>query len=164
MMTYDGSRLQGPVIMVDNMGDPIDSPAYKNAYELMLAKAGKSHLVRAAYINSTGHGGQSAGEKIAGFLKLIERLDTGSWSATDPATMNTLAGQLQAEAQAAILRIRSESPPLGHGSTRRCLGIPCSNGTVRTGAPTCAPCRRLRRRSRRPRTRRVGTRPRRPSA
>ncbi len=102
MMTYDGSRLQGPVIMVDNMGDPIDSPAYKNAYELMLAKAGKSHLVRAAYINSTGHGGQSAGEKIAGFLKLIERLDTGSWSATDPATMNALAGQLQAEAQAAI--------------------------------------------------------------
>jgi hypothetical protein len=95
-MTYTG-EIRGPVIVVDNIGDPVDSEAYKSAYEHTVTRAGNGRLLRTTWIASAGHGNQTALEKIAGFVRLVERLDSGEWEATDPDSMNALAAQIQGD-------------------------------------------------------------------
>ena len=83
LTSYSGA-IAGPVIVVDNIGDPVDADAYKRAYERTIARAGRGELLRTTWVRSARHANQSALEKLAGFVKLVERLDTGSWTATTP--------------------------------------------------------------------------------
>jgi pimeloyl-ACP methyl ester carboxylesterase len=100
-MTYTG-EIRGPVIVVDNIGDPVDSEAYKRAYERTVTRAGNGRLLRTAWVASAGHGNQTALERIAGFSRLIERLDSGQWNSTSPDAMNALAAQIQVASPLAL--------------------------------------------------------------
>jgi pimeloyl-ACP methyl ester carboxylesterase len=93
-LTYTG-EIRGPVIVVDNIGDPVDSEAYKAAYEHTVTRAGNGGLLRTTWVASANHASQSALERITGFVRLVERLDSGSWGATDPDAMNALAAGIQ---------------------------------------------------------------------
>jgi pimeloyl-ACP methyl ester carboxylesterase len=104
-MTYTG-EIRGPVIVVDNIGDPVDSEAYKDAYEHTVTRAGNGQLLRTTWIGSANHASQSAAERIAGFVRLVERLDSGEWGATDPDSMNALAARVQSETSVPLGAVR----------------------------------------------------------
>jgi hypothetical protein len=93
--SYTG-KIRGPVIIVDNVGDPVDADAFKRAYEQTLTKAGTGALLRTAWIRSAGHANQTALERIAGFTALTERLDSGAWGDTSPTGMTARAARIAA--------------------------------------------------------------------
>jgi hypothetical protein len=97
-----GAEIRGPVIVVDNIGDPVDSEAYKEAYERTVAGAGNTPLLRTTWIASAGHGNQTVLERLAGFVKLIERLDTGKWSSTSARAVSEAAAQIDAESDLSL--------------------------------------------------------------
>jgi len=96
LMSYTG-EIYGPVMNVDNIGDPVDPPPAKMAYRHTLNRAGNEKLFRLAWIRRAGHGGQSDLERITAFVTLINRLDSGKWGDTSAAGMNALALQLAAD-------------------------------------------------------------------
>ena len=72
-MAYTG-EIRGPVIVVDNIGDLSIPEAYKERRYTRTARgAGNEHLLRTTWIASAGHGNQTVLERLAGFVKLIER-------------------------------------------------------------------------------------------
>ncbi len=93
IMSYTG-KISGPIINVDDIGDPVDPPSMKAAYEDTLRRAGNANLLRVAWVHRAGHGGQSDLEKISGFVTLINRLNSGQWGDTSPEGMNALAAKL----------------------------------------------------------------------
>ena len=82
-MSYTG-EISGPVINVDNIGDPVDPPSMKLAYRDTINRAGNNKLLKIVWIRRAAHGGQSDLERIAAFTTLINRLDTGKWGDTSP--------------------------------------------------------------------------------
>ena len=112
LTSYSGA-IAGPVIVVDNIGDPVDADAYKRAYERTVTRAGRGELLRTTWVRSARHANLSALEKLAGFVKLIERLDTGSWSATTPQAMLAAAAALDAKSDLELgpARFIDHSPP-----------------------------------------------------
>ena len=112
LTSYSGS-IGGPVIVVDNIGDPVDADAYKRAYERTVASAGRAELLRTTWVRSARHANQSALEKLAGFVKLIERLDSGTWSATTPEAMMAAAAAIDAKSDLDLgpARFIAHTPP-----------------------------------------------------
>jgi hypothetical protein len=112
LTSYSGA-IAGPVIVVDNIGDPVDADAYKRAYERTVARAGRADLLRTTWVRSARHANQSALEKLAGFMKLIERLDTGRWSATTPDAMMAAAAAIDAKSDLDLgpARFTIHTPP-----------------------------------------------------
>ena len=112
LTSYSGA-IGGPVVVVDNIGDPVDADAYKRAYERTVARAGRAELLRMTWVRSARHANQSALEKLAGFVKLIERLDTGAWSATTPEAMMAAAAAIDASSDLDLgtARFMAHTPP-----------------------------------------------------
>ncbi len=96
LMSYTG-EIYGPVMNVDNIGDPVDPSPAKIAYRHTLNRTGNEKLFRLAWIRRAGHGGQSDLERVTAFVTLINRLDSGKWGDTSAAGMNALALQLAAD-------------------------------------------------------------------
>jgi pimeloyl-ACP methyl ester carboxylesterase len=111
--TYTG-KIRGPVIVVDNIGDPVDADAFKLAYEQTLKKAGTQALYRMTWVRSAGHASQSALERIAGFAALVERLDTGRWPETTVAAMTARAASIAAASPVDLgpSRFIDHTPPM----------------------------------------------------
>jgi hypothetical protein len=95
LMTYTG-KISGPIIVVDN-DDPVDAAPLKLAYVETLRKAGTLDLLRLCWVRGAGHGGQTGIDRAAGFVTLIDRLESGRWPDTSPAAMNVLAERLSKE-------------------------------------------------------------------
>jgi len=93
-MSYSG-KISGPVLIVDNIGDPFDVESFDRAYERTVASAGNEALLRMTWVRSSRHSTQSPLERLAGFSVLIERLDTGRWAETSPGAMNARATQIR---------------------------------------------------------------------
>ena len=93
-MSYSG-KISGPVLIVDNIGDPFDVESFDRAYERTVANAGNEALLRMTWVRSSRHSTQSPLERLAGFSVLIERLDTGRWADTSPEAMNARATQIR---------------------------------------------------------------------
>ncbi len=112
LTSYSGA-IAGPVIVVDNIGDPVDADAYKRAYERTVARAGRAELLRTTWVRSARHANQSALEKLTGFVKLIERLDSGAWSATTPDAMMAAAAAIDAKSDLDLgpARFTLHTPP-----------------------------------------------------
>jgi pimeloyl-ACP methyl ester carboxylesterase len=97
-MSYTG-EIRDPVIVVDNIADPVDAESYKKAYELTVTKAGNGHLLRMGWVRSAGHGSSSTLERIAGYVKLTQRLDRGKWGTVDAQALNELAAEIDAASE-----------------------------------------------------------------
>ena len=93
-MSYSG-KISGPVLIVDNIGDPFDVESFDQAYERTVAGAGNAALLRMTWVRSSRHSTQSPLERLAGFSILIERLDTGRWADTSPDAMNARAARIR---------------------------------------------------------------------
>jgi pimeloyl-ACP methyl ester carboxylesterase len=96
IMSYTG-EIYGPIINLDNIGDPVDPPSMKIAYNDTVRAAGNNKLLRIVWVRRAGHGGQSDLEKVAAFVTLINRLDTGKWGDTSAGGMTALAQQIASE-------------------------------------------------------------------
>jgi hypothetical protein len=92
--SYTG-KIEGPVIVVDNIGDPVDADAYKRAYERTVSKAGNGALLRLTWVRSARHANQSVLERVTALTKLVERLDTGRWTDTSAEAMNARAQEIR---------------------------------------------------------------------
>jgi len=96
IMSYTG-EINGPIINLDNIGDPVDPPSMKIAYNDTVRIAGNNKLLRIVWVRRAGHGGQSDLEKVAAFVTLINRLDTGKWGDTSADGMSALAQMIASE-------------------------------------------------------------------
>lgn len=110
--SYTG-KIRGPIIVVDNIGDPVDPDSFDRAYERTLTDAGTVALHRLTWVRSAGHSSQSALERITGFVTLVERLDTGTWSNTSPEAMTARAAQIKAASsiELGLSRFIPHAPP-----------------------------------------------------
>jgi hypothetical protein len=89
-MSYSG-KITGPVLVVDNIGDPFDVESFDRAYQRTVESAGNGALLRLTWVRSSRHSTMSALERLSGFAALIERLDTGRWPEVSPEAMNARA-------------------------------------------------------------------------
>jgi len=95
LTTYTGD-IRVPVLVVDNIADPFDPDAPDRAYQRTVEEAGNAALLRTTWVRSARHATQSDLERLAGFVTMIERLDTGAWPDTSPGAMQARAEALSA--------------------------------------------------------------------
>jgi hypothetical protein len=112
-MSYSG-KISGPVLIVDNIGDPFDVEAFDRAYEQTVKSGGRAALLRMTWVRSSRHSTQSPLERLTGFQVLVERLDSGRWADTSPSAMNARAERIRQAASGLDLgpaRFISNEPP-----------------------------------------------------
>ena len=95
LTTYTGA-IDAPVLVVDAIGDPFDPDAADRAYQRTIEEAGNADLLRMTWVRSARHATESELERLAGFVTMIERLDTGAWPDTSPGAMQARAEALAA--------------------------------------------------------------------
>jgi hypothetical protein len=62
-----------------------------------LRKAGTLDFLRLCWVCGAGHGGRTGIDRVAGFVSLIDRFESGKWPDTSLAAMNALAERLSRE-------------------------------------------------------------------
>jgi pimeloyl-ACP methyl ester carboxylesterase len=83
--------LSVPVISMQGIGDPISASDAMSALNKGARAAGKQDLLRMVYTETAGHCTFSPGEIAAVVDVVKQRLDSGRWPDTAPASMNSLA-------------------------------------------------------------------------
>jgi pimeloyl-ACP methyl ester carboxylesterase len=96
-ITWTGD-LQLPVLSMTTTGDSGGPISDENSYADVVHYAGKSDLLRQAFVHRCGHCNFTAAEQIAVFEALIKRLDTGKWEeGTTADGLTKLVTKLQSE-------------------------------------------------------------------
>src|SRR5690606_24983794 len=80
--------LSVPVLSMQGIGDPISSSDAMDAISRGARAAGKQDMLRTVFTETAGHCTFSPGEIAAAVDALKQRLDSGRWPDTDPASMN----------------------------------------------------------------------------
>lgn len=83
----------------------------EQAYAEAVHDAGRSPLLRQAYVHRAGHCIFTSGEMLAAFRALDRRIGTGQWPDTTPAALNRLAAALDPAATHAYLSYRPARYP-----------------------------------------------------
>ena len=91
--SYDG-RLEVPVFVMSNIGDPSTTVTMVEAYERKIIAEGRQDLLRTSYVHSASHCNFTAAERAVAIDVLSERLDTGQWPDTSPAALTARATTL----------------------------------------------------------------------
>ncbi|MDH6440915.1 pimeloyl-ACP methyl ester carboxylesterase [Streptomyces sp. SAI-144] len=84
-------RLAKPQLSVHTIGDPLVPVQTESALRRAVSAAGSAPLLRQAYVDNAGHCTFSPAEQLAALHTLEDRLTTGSWQGTDPASLNARA-------------------------------------------------------------------------
>ncbi|MEU1477952.1 alpha/beta fold hydrolase [Streptomyces sp. NPDC005760] len=84
-------RLTKPQLDIHTIGDPLVPVQTESALKRAVTAAGSSNLLRQAYVDNAGHCTFSTAEQLAALHTLEDRLTTGSWQGTDPASLNARA-------------------------------------------------------------------------
>ncbi|WP_406124735.1 S9 family peptidase [Streptomyces canus] len=84
-------RLAKPQLSVHTIGDPLVPVQTESALRRAVSAAGSAPLLRQAYVDNAGHCTFSPAEQLAALHTLEDRLTTGSWKGTDPASLNARA-------------------------------------------------------------------------
>jgi pimeloyl-ACP methyl ester carboxylesterase len=87
-------RLTKPMLTIHTTGDPLVPVQVEHAYADAVRAAGRSALLRQAYVHRAGHCTFTTGEMLAALSTLEHRIRTGVWSGTNPTTLNRLAAAL----------------------------------------------------------------------
>jgi hypothetical protein len=94
-------RLAVPELDIHTTHDQLVPVEQENWYARRVALAGKSHLLRQAYVDAAGHCAFQPAEIIAGLHAVEHRLDTGRWGdTTTPDALNAAATALHLDATA----------------------------------------------------------------
>jgi dienelactone hydrolase len=99
-------RLTKPMLTIHTTGDPLVPVQVEHAYADAVRAAGRSALLRQAYVHRAGHCNFTTGEMLAALSTLEHRIQTRTWSGTDPAALNQLAARLDPAATPAYLPYR----------------------------------------------------------
>ena len=92
-----------PVFSMQGIGDPISASDAMDAISKGARAAGKQQLLRTAFTETAGHCTFSAGEIAAVVDVVKQRLDSGRWPDTSPASLNALAKQIAPAAPARFI-------------------------------------------------------------
>ncbi|WP_406159491.1 S9 family peptidase [Streptomyces sp. NBC_00882] len=84
-------RLAKPQLSVHTIGDPLVPVQTESALRRAATAAGSGPLLRQAYVDNAGHCTFSPAEQLAALHALEDRVTTGSWQGTDPASLNSRA-------------------------------------------------------------------------
>ncbi|CAM5484290.1 alpha/beta hydrolase family protein [Streptomyces canus] len=84
-------KLAKPQLSVHTIGDPLVPVQTESALHRAVSAAGSAPLLRQAYVDNAGHCTFSPAEQLAALHTLEDRLTTGSWQGTDPASLNARA-------------------------------------------------------------------------
>jgi hypothetical protein len=87
-----------PLLRLHEIGDPQIPPSLVQGYDDLIRANGKGDLYRTAYVHAASHCGYTAAEAVAAIETMMQRLDTGRWPGTDPASLNTLAKSVHSSA------------------------------------------------------------------
>lgn len=93
-VTFSGD-LAKPQLNIHTIGDGLVPVEGENAYRHAVSRAGRSSLLRQAYVNAPGHCNFTAGEETAAVDTVYARILKGRWPGTDPADLNDLAAANQ---------------------------------------------------------------------
>ncbi|MGW6910036.1 alpha/beta hydrolase family protein [Streptomyces sp. NPDC054940] len=88
--TFTG-RLTKPQLSVHTIGDALVPVQTESALKRAVTAAGSGSELRQAYTDNAGHCTFSPAEQLAALHALEDRLTTGRWSGTDPASLNSRA-------------------------------------------------------------------------
>ena len=83
--------LTKPQLSVHTIGDPLVPVQTESALKRAVTAAGSGPLLRQAYVDNAGHCTFSPAEQLAALHALEDRLTTGTWRGTDPASLNARA-------------------------------------------------------------------------
>ncbi|MFF7053774.1 alpha/beta hydrolase family protein [Streptomyces griseorubiginosus] len=84
-------KLAKPQLSVHTIGDPLVPVQTESALKRAVTAAGSGPLLRQAYVDNAGHCTFSPAEQLAALHTLEDRLTTGTWQGTDPASLNARA-------------------------------------------------------------------------
>ncbi|GAA4081675.1 alpha/beta hydrolase family protein [Streptomyces shaanxiensis] len=84
-------RLTKPQFSVHTIGDALVPVQTESALKRAVTAAGSGPLLRQAYTDNAGHCTFSPAEQLAALHTLEDRLTTGNWAGTDPASLNSRA-------------------------------------------------------------------------
>lgn len=84
-------ELAKPQLSIHTIGDPLVPVQTESALKRAVTAAGSTPLLRQAYVDNAGHCTFSTAEQLAALHTLEDRLDTGRWQGTDPASLNARA-------------------------------------------------------------------------
>ena len=98
---FDGNITQ-PVLTLHTTGDGLVQVTDEQAYASVVRSAGKSNLLRQAYVHRAGHCTFTPAETISAFETLVNRLNTGHWTGINATAFN---------AQALALGALNSAPP-----------------------------------------------------
>ncbi|WP_426568255.1 alpha/beta hydrolase family protein [Streptomyces canus] len=84
-------ELTKPQLSVHTVGDALVPVQTESALRRAVSAAGSSALLRQAYTDNAGHCTFSPAEQLAALHTLEDRLTTGGWRGTDPASLNSRA-------------------------------------------------------------------------
>ncbi len=88
-------ELQVPELNLHTISDQLIPVQQENAYAAIVRKAGKSELLRQAFVQRVGHCNFTPAELVAGVLALQARVHTGHWGAVARAdSLNSTASSL----------------------------------------------------------------------
>jgi len=89
-VTFSGD-LTKPQLNIHTIGDGLVPVEGESAYRDAVAQAGRSYLLRQAYVNAPGHCNFTAGEETAAVDTIYARVLMGRWPDTSPQALNALA-------------------------------------------------------------------------
>ncbi|KUO09815.1 alpha/beta hydrolase family protein [Streptomyces sp. DSM 15324] len=84
-------ELTKPQLSVHTIGDALVPVQTESALRRAVTAAGSAPLLRQAYVDNAGHCTFSPAEQLAALHALEDRLTTGRWQDTDPASLNARA-------------------------------------------------------------------------
>ncbi|MFG2551112.1 alpha/beta hydrolase family protein [Streptomyces sp. NPDC048581] len=84
-------RLTKPQLSVHTIGDALVPVQTESALKRAVTAAGSGSELRQAYTDNAGHCTFSPAEQLAALHTLEDRLTTGRWTGTDPASLNSRA-------------------------------------------------------------------------
>ncbi|WP_020136005.1 alpha/beta hydrolase family protein [Streptomyces sp. 351MFTsu5.1] len=84
-------KLAKPQLTIHTIGDPLVPVQTESALKRAVTAAGSGSLLRQAYVDNAGHCTFSPAEQLAALHTLEDRLTTGTWQGTDPASLNARA-------------------------------------------------------------------------
>ncbi|WP_431878630.1 hypothetical protein [Amycolatopsis sacchari] len=87
-------RLTVPVLTLHAKGDNFPTVTQARAYSDVVARAGRTALLREAFVDGPGHCTFSGAELVAAVLTLEHRVKSGNWTGTGAAPLNRLAAAL----------------------------------------------------------------------
>jgi hypothetical protein len=101
-IVFNGDLGGVPVLSVHTDGDGLVTPDQEHAYAEVVGHGGHQGLLRQLYVHRGGHCTFTFAETLTALDVLVERIESGTWPALDPETLNAAAERLGARSNVSV--------------------------------------------------------------